>query len=666
VWCWDGQEAESRPSSSLRGVPAAGRYTPLAMLAGLRSVDKFYGAQDVLSGVDFSVQPGDRVALVGRNGAGKSTVLRLLAGLEEANGGQILRTSGLSVRMLAQDPEFEPGGTVLSAVEAAFTELDALESEMRALEGSLAAHASEESLTRYHELEEHYRLRGGYERASRRDTVLAALGFTGRVNDPLKGLSGGERTRLALAQILVAQPELLLLDEPTNHLDIVMVEWLESFLRSYPGALVIVSHDRAFLDAVATETALVTRAKLRVYPGNYSAFREARDQELTIQAATFHNEKRELDRLEAMTTQMKIWGQRNEKLAIRARSMEKRVERFEASMVEEPPPAERTTRVRFAAPDSGETVLIASHLSKAYGGRALFTDLDFTVRRGERIALVGRNGAGKSTLVRVLLGLLPSDDARSFTRLGARVKLGYYDQQLRGVDPTNTLYEEVRSLVETDQGAHDLLGNYLFPFDAQFKKVADLSGGERARLALLKLSLEDCNFLVLDEPTNHLDMEMVESLEAGLKAFTGTIVLVSHDRRFIEGVSNQIWLLEDGQFFSYPGGWAYYREKHKSSQLAAVAGQDNRAMPAPKSAPASAKAKAANPWKLRQRKDELETRIAALEAEMAAITAELGAPTASTDFAALGKRGGEAEAELDGAMNEWEKVASALEELGHA
>ena len=627
------------------------------MLAGLRAVDKFYGAQDVLEGVDFSVEPGDRVALVGRNGAGKSTVLRLLAGLDEANGGQVIRAPGIAVRMLAQDPEFEPGGTVLTAVESAFIELDALEREMRATEEGLAAQATDDLLAHYHELEEHYRLRGGYARGSRRDAVLDALGFRGRENDPLKGLSGGERTRLALARILVAQPELLLLDEPTNHLDIVMVEWLEGFLRSYPGALVIVSHDRAFLDAVATETALVTRGKLRVYPGNYSAFREARDQELTIQAATYANEKKELDRLEAMTTQMKIWGGRNEKLAIRARSMEKRVERFEASMVEEPPPAERVTRVRFSAPESGETVLLASHLSKGFGGRSLFRDLDFTVRRGERIAVVGRNGAGKSTLVRVLLGLLPSDDARAFMRLGSRVKLGYYDQQLRGVDPENTLYEEVRGLVEADQEAHDLLGNYLFPFDAQYKKVSDLSGGERARLALLKLSLEDCNFLVLDEPTNHLDMEMVESLEAALRNFEGTLLLVSHDRRFIERTSNQVWLLEDGEFYSYPGGWAYYREKHRAPSTV-IAPEEK-----PVKAATAVKAKGLNPWQLRKRNEELEARIAALEEEIAGIAHALGNPTASTDFAALGKRNGEAEAELEAALREWEEVGRSLEAI---
>ncbi len=625
------------------------------MLAGLQNLSKFYGGHDVLDKVNFAVNQGERVALVGRNGAGKSTVLKLLCGLEEPTSGRVTLAPGLSIRLLAQDPTFPEGSTIERVVEGAFTELDALEREMNALESDLE---NPVSLEKYHELEEHYRLRGGYAKNARRDAVLGSLKFIGREHESVAGLSGGERTRLALAQILVAQPELLLLDEPTNHLDLTMLEWLEGFLRSYPGAILAVSHDRAFLDSIATKTASVSRGDVRVYDGNYSSFRVKRDAELEIQTATWKNEQRELERLEAMHEQMRIWGGRNEKLAIRARSMQKRVERFEAEMVDAPPPDEKVARVHFSAPESGEIVLQAGHITKKYGSRTLFSGIDLTVRRGERIAVIGQNGAGKTTLVRALLGMIPSDDARAFTRLGSRVKLGYYDQQLRGVDPTNTLFEEVKSYLESDQQVHDLLGAYLFSYEAQYKKVAALSGGERARLALLKLSLEDHNLLVLDEPTNHLDMEMLESLEKALLAFSGTLIMISHDRRFIENLSNQIWLLEDGQFYSYPGGWSYYQEKHRAVREARDALANASQAPAPKEMP---KPKGINPWKLKQEGVTLEARISSLETELQAVNAELADPTAGTDFARLGKRSTEIEAELLEVMARWEEASSLLE-----
>jgi ATP-binding cassette subfamily F protein 3 len=563
-----------------------------------------------------------------------------------------LLAKDLSLRLLAQDPNFEDG-TIRSVVESAFTELDALEAKMRDLERDLE---NPEHLHTYHELEEHYRLRGGYARNSRRDMVLSSLEFRGREDERVSGLSGGERTRLALAHILVAQPELLLLDEPTNHLDIQMLEWLESFLRGYPGAIIAVSHDRAFLDAVATKTALVSRGEIRLYEGNYTAFREKRDAELEIQARTFQNEQRELERLETMTEQMRIWGHRNEKLAIRARSMQKRVERFATDLTDAPPPDERTARVRFNAPESGEIVLIAAYLEKRYGSRTLFKNVDLTVRREERIAVLGRNGAGKTTLVRCLLGFESSDDPRAFTRLGSRVRVGYYDQQLRGVDPDNTLFQEISRYVQSDQEVHDLLGAYLFPFEAQYKKIRSLSGGERARLALLKLSLEEYNFLVLDEPTNHLDMEMVESLETALKAFTGTLVLVSHDRRFIENIANHVWLLEDNTFHTYPGGYAYYKQKHQP--------RTPQSEPETRVTQKTPAKKGVNPWKVKAELETVETHIARLEAEQTSITVELGNPTANTDFAVLGKRNLEIDTELLEAMTRWEELSQLLEGNG--
>lgn len=621
------------------------------MLVVLENVEKFYGSQDVLVGCNLTINEGERLAVVGRNGAGKTTILRMLSGIEEPTNGKVIRAPGLSVQALAQDPVFEAGQSILEAVESAFTEFDALEKSMRDLEPFLE---NEEKLHEYHEVEEHYRLRGGYARGSRRDAVLSSLGFLGREIEKVDGLSGGERTRLALAQILVAQPELLLLDEPTNHLDIVMLEWLEGFLRGYPGAVLMISHDRAFLDAVATDTALVFNKDVKRYPGNYSAFKKAWLAEREIHDRTRTNQLKELERLEASAEKTRQWGHSNEKLAIRARAMAKRAERYAEHVLDELAAEQGAATVGFNTSETGEVVFQGAYISRAFGQRSLFKNVEATIRKGERIAIIGRNGAGKSTLLKTMLGLEPSDDARASVRLGSRVKLGYYDQQLRGIDPDSTLFLEIKPFFEKDQEVFDLLGAYLFPFSSKDKKISKLSGGERARLALLKLSLQECNFLVLDEPTNHLDMEMLEKLETAMLQFAGTLVMVSHDRRFIENVANQIWIVEDGQVYTYLGNYAYALEKHKILTQTAPVFEQKVVVKA------VTNKKTVNPWKLREEMNQLEAQIAALEAEQLAVQTELGQPNANSDFAALGKRNAEIDSELELAMQRWEEVSELL------
>ena len=479
------------------------------LLAALNQVDKFYGGQTVLDGATIELRSGDRTALIGRNGSGKTTILRLLADLESADGGSVYRRAGIVVGFLEQDLLLEPDTTLLDLAEEAFSDLVELEAELQQLEQ--AGLDDPDRYDRWERLHQRFELRGGYERRARREAVFHALGFRGREHEPAGRLSGGERTRLGLARLLMRQPDLLLLDEPTNHLDIEMRDWLEGHLSRYPGAALIVSHDRAFLDRACNLTADVSRAVLRIGNGNPSTFRQARAEQDRIDAATRANQEKEYTRLAASAEQMRRWARQNAKLHRRARAMERRLERYGEAMIDAPEGPERTTRFRFPSGPSGELVLHAENLSKAFGDR-LFSDVQLTVRRGERIALVGPNGAGKTTFLRILLGELPSDDPRALLRFGARVRVGYYDQSLKGVDPEATLIEEMIRLVG-DVEAHNLLGRFMFPFDAQYKRVRDLSGGERARLALLKLTLEEANFLVLDEPTNHLDVEMIEALE---------------------------------------------------------------------------------------------------------------------------------------------------------
>ncbi|GAA5511821.1 putative ABC transporter ATP-binding protein YheS [Deinococcus carri] len=625
------------------------------VLVAVQDVTKEYGPLTVLSDLTFAVQPGDRVGLVGRNGAGKSTLLGLLTGEVLPDGGTVRRAPGVRARALRQDPTFPAGATVDSVLDAAFHDLDALEAELAAAAEAMGS-GTPESVLHHEEVLEHYVRRGGFERRSRKEAVTLAFGFRGREQDPVAGLSGGERTRLGLAALLVENPDVLLLDEPTNHLDIVMVEWLEGFLSRYPGAVLVISHDRAFLDAVTNETAYLRGGGLSVYKGGYTTFRETLDAELEQQAARAEQDAKQIASLQASADRMKVWGLGMSKLARRAKAMQARVDRMQARATAAPPPEERTTRITFHAPESGDVVLDARHLTKTLAGRTLFRDVNVQLRRGDRVAIIGRNGAGKTTLLRALLGLIPSDDPRARVLTGARVSVGYYDQALRGVDPAETLYDVAREYVQKDHEAHTLLGTFMFPFDQHDKPARILSGGERARLALLKLAQEDHNLLVLDEPTNHLDMEMVEALEDALGHYTGTLLMVSHDRAFIEGLADRIWLIEDGQFYEYPG-WEDYKAKHRPAPPEEVKAE---AKPAPK--PAAPKGKGL--WHLKREVEAIEADIARLEAELMDAQVALASAAPDADFVTLGQAAHDLEAQLTAKMEAWGEKQAEVEARG--
>lgn len=664
------------------------------LLAGLIGVEKYYGEQEVLAAANLELRSGSRTALIGRNGSGKTTVLRLLMGEEIPDGGSVFRADGATFALLDQDPAFDSSDTVLDVSERAFHVLDELEGKLNELEA-----AGLDDPDRYHaweSLHATFEMRGGYARRARRDAVLDALGFKGRYEQPVETLSGGERTRLGLARILMAQPEVLLLDEPTNHLDLDMRAWLESYLGRYPGAVIIVSHDRAFLDASCSRTAEVSRAELRSADGNPTAYRAARAEAERIQAATRANQEKEHQRIAAAAAQMKKWAGQSEKLHRRAKSMERRADRYEAQMVDELAGPERTTRFTFDCDESGEIVLTGRHLSKTFG-KTLFQGVDLELRRGARVALVGPNGAGKTTLLRMLIGDERSDDARGEVRTGSRVRLGYYDQQLRGVNPEATLFEELLARVGNVE-AHNLLGRFMFPYEAQFKKVKDLSGGERARLALLILTMGRYNLLVLDEPTNHLDLEMIEALEAALAAYQGTLLLVSHDRSFLSGLASDIWEVRGGAFTAYGGDFEHYLRRR--TRGAGEGGASLSANPYPRQMPSTgvthegtrtsaqmpSQARGTDPhaamsrWQLERRQEYLESRIAELEEELEKLAEGLADPERALDLlgarpekpdgprptpaqlaAKIGQQHQETSALLSERVNEWERVVERLE-----
>ena len=623
------------------------------VLSALYDVEKFYGEQVVLDGVTLELRSSSRTALIGRNGAGKSTILRLLLHQDVPDGGSVFRREGVSVALLEQDPIIPAGMSILEVSERAFAELDELERGLQRLEHE--GLADPEVYARWEVLHETFERRGGFERRSRRDSVLYALGFRGREHEVASHLSGGEKTRLGLARLLMAQPDVLLMDEPTNHLDMTMRSWLGGYLSRYPGGVLLVSHDRAFLDDTCDATAEISRGTLRTMNTTPTRYREARAEQERLEAATRANQHKEHDRLEAAATQMKRWAGQSEKLHRRAKAMERRTERYADTMLPDAEAAERQTHFTFPCDDSGEIVLQAQHLSKSYGGDQLFEDVSFTLRQGERIALVGPNGAGKSSFLRVLLGETVSDDPRALLRFGARVRVGYYDQELRGVDPDATLFEELVRLVG-DSAAHNLLGRFLFPYDAQFKRVRDLSGGERARLALLKLTLGEYNFLVLDEPTNHLDVEMIEALEAALDAYEGTLLVVSHDRRFIAQTTELVWELDGGHFTPYEGDWNFYERKRRERSVQEAEVKMERA-----EKPVDDEPKGPSKWQLGRDQEALEAHIAELEGDLEALTKKLTTPETLTSEALLetSERHGQLEAELLDAIARWEETTEA-------
>ena len=639
------------------------------VLAALRQAEKQYGQRLVLDDVTLELRAGARTALIGRNGAGKTTILRLLAGTEAPDAGEAWRRDGVVVGTLAQDPAFDEGRTTLDVCEAAFAELDALEARLQGLEAEGLDDPG--VYARWEELHEVFERRGGYERRARRDMILHALGFAGREHEPVARFSGGEKTRLALARLLMRAPDVLLLDEPTNHLDVAMRGWLEGWLARYPGAALVVSHDRAFLDGACDRTAEISRGALRERPGNPTTFRNDQAEQDRIDERTRANQRKEEDRLEAAALQMRKWAGQNAKLMRRVKAMETRLERHRDGMIGDAERPERSVRFLFQEGDGGDNVLHATHLKKGYRGVTLFRDVDVVLRAGERIAITGPNGAGKTTFLRVLLGEVASDDPKTALRWGSKVRVGYYDQELRGVDPDRTLIEELIRMVG-DREAHDLLGRFLFPFEAQYKRVADLSGGERARLALLKLTMGRYDMLVLDEPTNHLDVEMIEALEAALDAFEGTLILVSHDRRFIGNLATRVWEIEDGRFEDYEGDWSFFERKRpeRRSPRPPAGSVDEAAVPTP-SRPLDdgpqdddldPRYRELSPWKLERELEQAEARVARLEAELADVAGRLADPDHHTPdrLADLGRSHARLEEDLLDAMDAWEAVERTL------
>jgi ATP-binding cassette subfamily F protein 3 len=529
------------------------------MLFRLSDVHKAYAGQEVLRGASFQINPGEHVGLVGRNGAGKTTIFRLITGEETADKGDVSKMRALRLGLLEQHVDFAAGVTVHEAALAAFGELQSIEHEMHELEHRMAEAGDdlEAILERYSQLQEKFELEGGFEYAARAEMILQGLGFDRETwAQPCATLSGGQKNRLGLARLLLAEPDVLLLDEPTNHLDVNAVEWLEEFLQNYDAAYVIISHDRYFLDRTARRIIELENGRAVSYQGNYSDFLVEREERREIQRRAYENQQALIAKTQDFIRR-NLAGQKTKQAKSR-RNMLQRMERVDAVQVDQSAGNFKLNKVARA----GDNVLIVEDLAVGYTTRTLARQLNFVLRRGECLGVIGPNGSGKTTFVKTILNQIPPLAGDS--RWGTKVSIGYYAQQLDDLYGPNEIIMELRRVAAPDTPAGELrnfLAQFLFFGDDVYKRVDTLSGGEKGRLALAKLIYSQVNVLVLDEPTNHLDIPSREALEDALDAYPGTIITISHDRYFLDRIATQILALDGtGDTEHYEGNYTEYHE----------------------------------------------------------------------------------------------------------
>ena len=532
------------------------------MILSCQGISKSFGEKVILEDASFHIEEREKAALIGNNGAGKTTLLRIIMNELHADSGQVVLMKDKQIGYLAQYQDVQGHRTVYEELLSTKQYIIDMEERMRSMELEMK-HASGEELDRlmnsYTRLTHEFELENGYAYKSELMGVLNGLGFAEEdFNKQVATLSGGQKTRVALGKLLISKPDILLLDEPTNHLDMESIAWLETYLLNYPGAVFIVSHDRYFLDKVVTKVVEIEAGHVRMYNGNYSAYAEKKAQLRDAQYKAYLNQQRDIKHQEAVIVKLKSFNR--EKSIKRAESREKMLNKIQR--IEKPLEVQSQMRLSLEPRVvSGNDVLTVEELSKSFPQQKLFSNISFQIKRGERVALIGNNGTGKTTMLKILNGLLAAD-AGSFS-LGAKVQIGYYDQEHHVLHAEKTIFQEISdtypTLTETE--IRNMLAAFLFTGDDVFKEISALSGGERGRVSLAKLMLSEANFLILDEPTNHLDIASKEILEEALNSYTGTVLYVSHDRYFINQTATRILDLTNQSVVNYIGDYDYYLEK---------------------------------------------------------------------------------------------------------
>ncbi len=655
------------------------------MILQCSHIQKTFLTDTVLSDISFHINEQEKAAIVGINGSGKSTLLKIIVGQLPAEEGEVILAKGTTIGYLAQNQEYHSERTILEEMQDAKPEIVQLEKKMAALSAQMEHMQEEElqkSIRQFDAMQHRFEQLNGYAYQSELVGVLKGLGFdTEDFGKPVTSLSGGEKTRVSLAKMLLTAPDLIILDEPTNHLDLNAVHWLEGYLAQYPGAVLIVAHDRYFLDKIVTKIIEIRQSHAMVYSGNYTAYAQKRQAILETQMKHYLNQQAEIKHQKDVIAKLKQFNR--EKSVKRAESREKQLEKIERI---EKPMDETTDMKLFFSPalQSGNDVLDVKDLSKGFHGTTLFSHIHFSVKRGEHIAIIGENGSGKTTLLKIINGLLPPDDG-SFT-LGTNVEIGYYDQEHHVLHMENTIFEEIQNAYPhmTNTEIRNVLAAFLFTEDDVFMKIKNLSGGERGRVSLAKLMLSDANFLILDEPTNHLDIDTKAILENAINQFEGTVLYVSHDRYFINTTAHRILDLTGHTLLDYIGNYDYYLEKKEDVEAAyfhrtekspansanrpsapdAVSGQTASAISRSKLSWQQQKEEQARIRKLKNALKKIEQEIDALESRNEALDAALldpGNMTNSVKLQELTTKRAENDSRLEELMNEWEEKSTLLE-----
>lgn len=636
-------------------------------MISVNNVSVVFGGFYLLDSVSFLINKKDRIGLTGRNGAGKSTTLKMLAGLQAPSEGNISMSSEVKIGYLPQTKVYTDGFTVRKEAEKAFAELFALKDEVERLNNELAGREDYESpaymklLDKIHEKTELLSIRGEGNIDGEVEVVLKGLGFKPEdLERNCEEFSGGWRMRIELAKILLARPDIFLLDEPTNHLDIESISWLESFLQSYPGAVVLVSHDRAFLDNVTTRTIEISLGKVYDYKVPYSRFEELRKERMEQQMRAYQNQQKQIKDTEDFIERFRYKATKSVQVQSRIKQLEK-IDRIE---VEEEDAARITVRFQPAV-RSGELVVNGRALTKAYGNHLVLKDVDLDIKRGEKVAFVGKNGEGKSTLVKMIMNEIPYEGE---LKIGHNVNIGYFAQnQADLLDSDMTVLETVDVVAEGDirKKIRDILGAFLFSGEDVDKKVKVLSGGERTRLAMVRLLLEPYNLLILDEPTNHLDMRTKDILKDALRKFEGTVIVVSHDRDFLTGLADKVYEFANRNIKEYLGGvtdfleakkiacFREYEQLHKPKSVAGTAVESQQTGKDSKLSFEERKQLNREIKKAEQRVEKAEEEIARLEDEIAVMEKQMASGTVNDD---LLKSYGECQKQLEETMEEWERA----------
>ena len=626
----------------------------------------------VLKNVSFHIEDHEKAAIVGINGAGKTTLLRIIVGEMTPDDGQVVLAKDKTLGYLAQNSTVDTSHTIYEELLSVKADLLRLEEKIRECENDMKhadGDALEDLMKQYTSLTHAFETGGGYLYRSELVGVLKGLGFTeDEFSKPVATLSGGQKTRVALGRLLLQNPDLIILDEPTNHLDMTSIAWLETYLLNYKGAVLIVSHDRYFLDRIAGKVIEIDQSKATTFMGNYSDYAVKKEQLRVAAWNAYMNQQREIKHQEEVIEKLKSFNR--EKSIKRAESREKMLDKIE---VIEKPSEVRTDMKLTLTPRilSGNDVLTVEHLSKSFDSHKLFTDVNFEIKRGEHVAIIGDNGSGKTTLLKILNGLVPADQGTF--RLGSNVEIGYYDQEHHVLHSEKTLFEEISDDYPylNNTQIRNVLAAFLFTGEDVFKRISDLSGGERGRVSLAKLVLSNANFLILDEPTNHLDIISKEILEDALNGYEGTILYVSHDRYFINRTAHRILDLTEGQFISYVGNYDYYLEKHDTVMAAIEANAPQNADADSAVAAKAAESEVKLDWKaqkeeqarLRKKENDLkkcEEKIAELEARISEIDTEMSDPAIGTQVAKLqelSKEQTSCQEQLEKLYEQWEELA---------